>query len=701
MITLGLAVLLATGLIAAKLCQLLRLPSVTGYILAGLLLGPTGFSFITEESVGQSLDHFTHIALMLIAFGIGEHIELKKLQKHAKSLLWIGAFETTAALVLVSTAIFFVIGISGFQVEGWQLKDKLILSILLGAVSVATAPASTLMVVRELQAKGPLTSTLLAIVAIDNGMAIVIFGLVVSVSHQIIGQQDGNLLTVIGSGLLEVVLSLVLGLITGFCLEMVIRKLKREEEMLTAGLAILLLCSELAIYLNLSPLLAGMTAGFTLVNRAERDVRVFRALNSFEPPIYILFFTLAGTHLNFKIFGSAWFIGLIYFLARCTGKFLGVRFGAKIGKSQKIIRKLLGLALVPQAGVAIGLIFLISADQALSAYSFIITPVILTAVFISELLGPLATSYTLKQAGETLASDGNGSEGLSEKECDRLLRSAKGVKILPWTWEKLTPHPDPQDVVVFGAARQQTANGVARIATIFSHYYRAEPMAVLVHIPGEPLPGHHFQIERNEVHAMGYDLVTEIVPDADIASGLVAAVEYNNARAVVLGYPLHDEEADFSKVLEAVAANVSCPVIVVQFYGVLHTERILVPVTDLHELAEVYPVVVALGAIGEHQIHLLSVLSSDADEKAVEKNTQSINRWLRRQPDQVSLSVKSVPTDARVKTIQEEAENHDIVVMGATRTGSMHKFFFGSLAESLSKELKKPFMIVYDADKLG
>lgn len=704
MITLGLAALLATGLIAAKLCQWLRLPSVTGYIIAGMLLGPTGFALITEESVGHSLDHFTHIALMLIAFGIGEHVELKKLKKHAKSLLWIGACETTGAFLLVSAAIFFIITISGFHIEGWQLKDQLALSILLGAVSIATAPAATLLVVRELQAKGPLTSTLLAIVAIDNGLAIMIFGLVVSVAHQILGQTGSSLLGVIGNGLFEIVMSLTLGSITGLCLDLVIRKLKSEEEMLTAGLAILLLCSELAIFMHLSPLLAGIMAGFTLVNKAERDVRVFRALNSFEPPIYILFFTLAGTHLNFGVLGSAWLLGVVYFAARVVGKFFGVRLGAKIAHSPFIVRKLLGLTLVPQAGVAIGLIFLIGADQTLSPYSSIITPVVLTGVFLSELIGPLSSSYAIKRAGEAVVEKNNVGhlgvcEGLSEKECDQLMRSARGVKILPWTWEKLHPHPDPQDVVVFGATRRQTVNGIARIATIFAHHYKASPMAVFVQPPGEPPPDHNFEIERNEVDSMGYELTIEVVPDKNITSGIVAAVEYDNARAVVLSYPLHDEDSNFPQILETVASNVSCPVIVVQFYGVLHTEKILVPVTDMYDLAEVYPIVAALAEVGEHQIHLLSMLSSDADQDAVETNTEQIYQWLDLQPDRVNISVKSVPTDARVQTIKDEAENHDIVVMGAIRTRGVRKFFFGSLADTLSQELKKPLIVVYDANK--
>lgn len=704
MITIGLAVLLAAGLVASKICQRLHLPSVTGYILAGLLLGPTGFGIITEHSIGKSLDHFTHIALMLIAFGIGEHIEFKKLREHAKSVLWIGLCETMGAFFFVTVATFCVIRLSSFYVDGWQLKDQVAFSILLGAVSVATAPAATLLVIRELQAKGPLTSTLMAIVAVDDGLAIMIFGLAVSLTHQIIGQSGTPIYMVIGNGFLEIFLSLILGFVTGFLLEVVLRKLKEEDEMMTAGLAILLLCSEVAIFLHLSPLLAGMMAGCTLVNKVERDVRVFRALNSFEPPIYVLFFTLAGTHLDIKTLGSAGLIGVVYFFARIIGKIIGVQLGARIGKTPQIVRKYLGFALVPQAGVAIGLIFLISSDATLSGFSLIITPVVLAGVFFSELVGPLSARFAVVSAKEAMALNGakNGNllcEGLTEKECDQFMRSEAGVKILPWTWKKLMPHEDYQDVVVFGATRRHTVNGIARIATIFSHYYKANPMAVLVQPPGETPLAHQFEIEKEEVSRMGYELVTEVVPDVSIDSGLVAAVEYNNAKAVVLSYPLHDETSDFPRILETVASNVSCPVIVVQFYGVLHTERILVPVTDMDDLAEVYPVVVALSQIGEHQIHLLSMMSSYVNQEAIDTNTEEICQWLDRQPEKVDISVKSVPTDARVKTIQKEAEDHDIVVIGAIRTKGVRKFFFGSLVDALARDLQKPLIVVYDAQK--
>ena len=705
MITAGIAILLATGLIAAKISQRIHLPSVTGYIIAGLLMGPTGFNLISEESIGHNLDHFTNIALMLIAFGIGEHIELKKLTKHARSVLFIGLFETSCTFILITTAIFGVVTLTGLGIDGWQLKENLALSILLGAVGVATAPAATLLVIQELKAKGPLTSSLMAIVAIDNGLAIILFGFAVSITHQIIGQSELPMVLAIANGFFEIFLSLLLGWVTGFCLETVLRRLKKDGEMLTAGLAILLLCSELAVYWNLSALLAGMVAGFTLVNKAERDVRVFRALNSFEPPIYVLFFTLAGTHLDIKTLGSVGLLGIVYFLTRIVGKIGGVQIGARFGNTPDIVRKHLGFTLIPQAGVAIGLIFLISADSSLAFCSPIITPVVLTGVFLSELIGPLSAKFAVISAKEATTPEHDelvdpDCLDFTAKECDQFLRSEAGVKILPWTWKKLKPSGTSENVVVFGATRRHTVNGIARIATIFAHYYRAHPMAVLVRPADKPISQtRYFQIERKEVESMGYSLKTEVVPDQNIASGLVAAVEYNNAKAVVLSYPLHDENSNFPKILETVAENVSCPVIVVQFYGVLHTERVLVPIIDMDDLAEVYPAVAALDTVGEHQIELLYLINSDSDQNEIDAQTEKVHQWIKQQTPRVNLSVKAVPTDSRVECIQDEAEEHDIVVMGAIRAKGIRKFFFGSLADSLAKGLKKPLIVVYDAKK--
>ncbi len=704
MITFSIALLLAAGLIGGKLCQRLHLPSVTGYIIAGLLLGPSFSRIVTEESIGHSLDHFTKIALMLIAFGIGEHIELKKLKSHTRSLLWIGIFETTGAFAAVSVAIYCTITFLGITVEGWGTRDYLALSLLLGAVGVATAPAATLLVIRELKAKGTLTSTLMAIVAIDDGLAIMIFGLAVTITHQLVGQTDTPLLYSVFIGFMEIGGSLAIGLLTGIILIFVLSKLREPGEILTAGLAILLLCSEAAISMHLSPLLAGMAAGFILVNKVERDVRIFRVLNKFEPPIYVLFFTMAGSHLDINSLKSAGIIGVIYFLARITGKILGVALGAQIAKSPLPVKRYLGFALLPQAGVAIGLIFLLSSDPALVVYTSIITPVVLAGVFLSELIGPVSARFALTKAGETGIAQlppGPFSKPYND-DSETSSSSLKGpFSLIPWSWHKLRPPRRPKGYVVFHAIDPLTARGLARMATIFAYHYGALPMSVQILAPGTALPEKIFQEEYKEVNRMGYTLTTELVPDQDIAAGLVTAVEYNEARAVVLAYPIEGKVDDFRKRMETVAKHVHCPVAVIRFYGEVHTERILVPLTSLEDLANLYPILLALDSVGEHRLQLLYMMSSTAEQKDVRKKEKEIQAWLKKHDSALSASIHAIPTAARLEIIKEAATTADLIIMGAPQISGVERFLFGSLVDSVARQIKKTLIVIYNAGKKG
>jgi nucleotide-binding universal stress UspA family protein/Kef-type K+ transport system membrane component KefB len=570
-----------------------------------------------------------------------------------------------------------------------------VLSILLGAVAASGSPAVTLLVARELKAHGPFTTSLLAMVAVDSGLALMILGLTVSLVHSILGQAGGSLLLVAGSGLLEIAASIFLGVGTGLALDQAAGRFKKRGELLIGGLALLLLCSEGSRYLGLSPLLAGMAAGFTLVNRAERDVRLFRALNCFEPPVYVIFFTLVGIGFNIKLLGMAGGLGAVYFIARVCGKALGVALGGRLGQSLPVVRRFMGLALVPQAGVAVGLLYFLTGDPALAAYSAITTPVGLTGVLLSQLLGSSCLRAALIRSGEASAVSteplSETCEGLSAKACVLHLKTTEGVRVPPWVVAKLVPSHGGQGVVVFAAAHHGTA-GLARLAAIFAHYRHALPMAVRVRKSGEKGPAPLFDTEEREVAAMGYPLITETVPDTSVASGLVAAVEYKMAHALFLGYPLAGEESHFEDVLEVVVDNVQCPVIVVRFYGELHLERILVPVVDLDELKTVYPLVAALAAIGARQCELLYLLPSEAMEDRVTTERQSLLRWVAARGG--DMEVKVVATDARVQTIEDEAEGYDLVVMGTVRNQGVRKFFFGSLADAMIQGLRKTLLIV-------
>lgn len=698
-ITLGIALLLSVGMVFAKLAQLIRLPSVTGFILAGLAMGPSCFGIISMESVGHRLDHFTQIALMLIAFGIGEHIELRKLRGIARDVGYISIVQALGAFFLVVIGTYSVSWlIAGSSVNHF---DTFILSLLLGAVAVATAPAALLHVVREMGAKGPLTSTLMAVVAVDDGIAIMIFGMTISIAHQLVAPGDLSLLPAMYGSVSEILLSLFIGGATGLLIDFVLNKLHNRGEMLTAGLALLLLCGETTRFFHLSPLLAGMAAGFTIINRAERDVRLFRALNAFEPPIYVLFFTLAGLHLDLSALKLAGWIGLVYFFTRIAGKYYGSWLGAWMSGATDVVRNYLGLALIPQAGVAIGLVIMVSSDQSLSGWSVIITPVVLAGVVFSELSGPLLARYTLEKAGEGEKIEENLECGdRSGWACKLWLRGPEGVSLLPWSSEKLRPAAHPTGVVVFGAYHFATVRSLARIATILAHHYHALPMSV--RILSQTEMKHYkrdehealFMPENDEVESLGYPMKKEVLFDTP-ASGLVSAVEYNDASAVVLGYPLGRNPRSFDHVLETVAANVLCPVIAVRFVGTFKSDRILVPFVSFSELNQLLPILEAMATGSLPHITFLWLLNSDSSKKELLSRNAELKEWLADHFFDIQTRHMVEAAESRLESILQEAKNHHLIILSAAKHFGVRKMFFGSLSDSVVQNCLQPVMVVY------
>ena len=395
-----LAVLLSAGFIAGKLTQLLRAPSVTGYILVGVVLGSSGLGIISEEILKTKLNHFTEIALMLIAFSIGEHLELKRLRGSAQKLLTIALGEISGAFFFVLLGTFAASHLSGLRVADWGAREFLVLSVILASISIATAPAATLHVVRELKASGPLTTTLMALVGVDNCIAITTFGIAVSLISSKMAAASSSLGGVVGWGFLAAFLSLLLGAASGLLITQITRRLREAGEILTAGLALLLLLGEGARYLDLSPLLSGIAAGFAVVNGGPKNTQIFRVINAFDPPIYVLFFTLAGAQLHLSALATAGWVGLIYFMMRNLGKMAGVRAGALLSGASETLKRNLGLGLMPQAGVAIGLVFLLQEYPLLAEYSQIVTPVVLAGVVLSELIGPISLKFAVERAGE-------------------------------------------------------------------------------------------------------------------------------------------------------------------------------------------------------------------------------------------------------------------------------------------------------------
>ncbi|WLE98424.1 MAG: cation:proton antiporter [Candidatus Electrothrix communis] len=698
--TFGIAVLLGTGLAIAKFAQMLRLPSVTGFILAGLLLGESGLGIITVDLLGHQLDHFTSIALMLIAFGIGEHVELRRLDGMGRDVAYITTFQAVIGFTLVMLVILQMTWL--FSDAETITRHQLILSLLLGAISVATAPATTLHVVRELGARGPMTSTLMAVVAATDAIAIMLFGIAVSTAHNL-ASTDGLSIASILFCFYEIGGSLLVGVLTGLLIDKVLDKLHNNGEMLTAGLALLLLCGELTRQLHLSSLLAGMMAGFVMINRAERDVRLFRVINGFEPPIYVLFFTLAGVHLDLSALKLAGWVGLAYFIARIIGKYFGSWIGASLSGANKDVRNFLGLALIPQAGVAIGFVFMVSTDPKLADWATTITPVVLAGVVLSELCGPLLVRMTMEKAGEI-------NQELERKQpgsaLSRLLsfssRASHGSSpaLEPWTKGEMQAPASPVGMVVVGTYHFATARALARVATILAHHFDALPLAVRVHKKEEDKLSEEerqdlFLPETDEASQLGYPIHTEVLYDKR-ASAIIATTEKHKAKALVLGYPISRDPLKFQKILDPVASAVSCPVVAVRFVGTMTWERILIPFIQPEELEDLLPIIEAMITSCHPQLTFQHLLFADSTRDEIRAREKELESWANSTVyDADAIRCLAEASESRLESILREARHHDLIIMTASQLKGTKRRVFGSLANVVVENCRNPVFVVY------
>lgn len=346
------------------------------------------------------------MTLALIAFVIGGSLPIVKLRRLGRGIVWIGLMEGFGAFICVAVLIFLLTpavwtmpSIDGVS----PTKSLLAFALLLGALSAATAPAATVAVIRELRARGDLTTTLLGVVGFDDAVALFIFtfasatsaSLVVSASQAAVG-----IIEMIGYPLAKVSGAAALGIPMGFLAHYGSRFFRSKRETIVGGLGFVLLSGGTAVAFGLSPLFTNMLAGFTLINLSERNIRFFRSLEDVEAPIYALFFALAGTHLVFEDLGMLGMLGAVYVVARIVGKMVGVKIGAKLGRASRTVGKYLGFGLLPQAGVAIGLVLIAKSNPAFASFAPMMTNIILGTVAVNEIIGPPFTAYALRKAGD-------------------------------------------------------------------------------------------------------------------------------------------------------------------------------------------------------------------------------------------------------------------------------------------------------------
>lgn len=373
------------GIIGGKVSRFFKLPNVSGYLVAGLFLGPSFIKLINSHDI-KSFSVISELALAVIAFSIGNEFIIKDMLKLGKSLVFITLAEVLGAIILVFSVMFYI------------FNQPFAFSIVIASMSAATAPAATLLVMKQYKAHGPLTNTILPVVALDDVFGIIAFGIAMSLAKLSIGKVDFSIMQMISEPAIEILGSIILGLVLGVILVILARKSIGRDELQVISLMAIGMATGISNLLGLSPLLTCIVMGTTLVNTFKNSKRVFDSINDFASPIYLLFFTLAGASLDLSVFISVGFIGIAYVLARAAGKMFGAWSSSKALKSDPMVTKYLGLALLPQGGISIGLLVLV--NQQLPEFSVPISTIIMFSVLIYEVTGPIFAKLAIQRAGE-------------------------------------------------------------------------------------------------------------------------------------------------------------------------------------------------------------------------------------------------------------------------------------------------------------
>ena len=406
---LGLTVVLLTGLAFGKLSKLFKIPNVTGYLLGGFIIGPGLLGLIFPESsplhdgiIGSDFVHalkiIADIELAFIAFSIGSEFKLEYLKRLGPAPIIIAFLESFFAVVFITL---------GLLMFGFPLY----IALAFGAVGGATAPAATVMVIRQYKAKGPLTEMIYSVVAIDDASGLIFFGIVTAIIKILTGQSTGAIGWLIILPVIEIIASILFGLILGYGLKILTNWFTGRGNRISIVIALLFLAIGIARYVNyelgfgLSSLMAGMAMGTIFTNTSKHVDAVMPLVERITPPFVILFFVLAGADIqldNFSLVSLA--ILVIYLIFRVGGKIFGSYVGAKISHAGKNVEKYLGFALLPQGGIALGLSILmldiLPSNLGLDYDGGLLRVVVIGAVFVSEIFGPILLKEVLIKSKE-------------------------------------------------------------------------------------------------------------------------------------------------------------------------------------------------------------------------------------------------------------------------------------------------------------
>lgn len=403
---LSVSIALLAGLLMTRLFKPFKLPAVTAYLISGVLIGPycigalgiEGLGFNSMEAV-SSLGIISQVALGFIAFSIGSEFRLSDLKKIGKQAFVIGIFQALVATLFVDLALLVIYMI---------MPDKISLPqvLTLGAIATATAPAATLMVVRQFKAKGALTRLLLPIVALDDAVGLIVFAVSFGIAKTLVsGTVD--IISIVVNPILEIVCSLLLGAVMGWMLTQIEKFFNSNTNRLNMTIALVTLAAAIsslkfeigAVHIGFSSLLVCMMLGTIFCNICPLSEDLMKANDKWTSPLFALFFVMSGAELELDVFLDVAIvgIGLVYIVFRCLGKYLGTFASAKATKCEPTICKYLGITLFPQAGVALGMC---ATAMQLGEAGKLIRNITLFAVLIYELFGPLLTKWALTQSGD-------------------------------------------------------------------------------------------------------------------------------------------------------------------------------------------------------------------------------------------------------------------------------------------------------------
>lgn len=380
---LDLAIMIFAGMFCGRMAKHLHLPNVTGYLVAGLLIGPSVLGLLSEDFL-EATSIISDVALGFIAFSIGNEFKLSYFKRVGIAPIVIACLESLFAVLFV---------VLGLIISGQSVPFSLVL----GAIAAATAPAATIMVIKQYRAKGPVTESLLSVVAIDDATALILFSLAVAIA-QTLTTSGAGLGAALLSPLKEIGGAIAVGAVLGFIFLIPLRFFKKQGNRLSLIVGFIFAGLGLAKWLGLSNLLLCMAMGAVIANFSPDVGKLMDICDSVTPPVFMLFFVASGADLKLSVLPTVGIIGVVYIILRVIGKIFGASLGGILCKCDKTVRKYLGPCLLPQAGVAIGLS--LAAGTAVPEHASQIRAVILCATLIYELIGPAITKLSLKKAGE-------------------------------------------------------------------------------------------------------------------------------------------------------------------------------------------------------------------------------------------------------------------------------------------------------------